>query len=234
MKKWHVITAILALLLLISVGTCSSNSAQVDRLKGQIDGIKAELDELGSSYEALQSKYNELRAASGILPEEPEPQPTPIARIGDTIANCGYGQNLSITLLWWKESDIVVRGPYSSGYYTFTAKPGMKFVLLAYEFQNNWIREQETPYLCAGEIVTAPKGYCYELWSPPVGVLSDEYNPRKAAAEEIETLIGDSGGYENLLPEESVVGCVVFEIPEDTRPVEANLVRLPYTISLEP
>jgi|GEM_PF-6563338 len=43
--------------------------------------------------------------------------------------------------------------------------------------------------------------------------------PRKATPDEIETLIGDSAGYEKLMPEQSVVGCIKFEIPEDAIPV---------------
>ncbi|HEC87499.1 MAG TPA: hypothetical protein ENI49_06535 [Thermoplasmatales archaeon] len=154
----------------------------------------------------------------------------PIARIGDTIPNVGADidkHNLSLTLLSWKESNIAVDGPYvGDEYYTFTAKPGMKFVILIYKFQNNWIRPQETPYLDAGEIATN-KGYIYPIWNPPLGIHSEEYKPRKATPEEIKTLIGDSGGYEDLLPEESVKGCVVFEIPEDQTTIEASIAYVP-------
>lgn len=70
------------------------------------------------------------------------------------------------------------------------------------------------------------------MWNPPVGVLSEEYNPREAT-NEVETLIGDSGGYEELLPEESTVGRVVFEIPEDETPVEARISGVSYLIKLD-
>lgn len=156
--------------------------------------------------------------------------PVPIARIGDTITEYRGKHDLPLTLLWWKESNIAVDGPYADGYYTFTARPGMKFIILAYKFQNNWIREQETPYLSAGEIGTAPKGYCYKVFDPHLGVHSEEYNPRKATSEEVNTLIGDSGGYERLLPEQSVTGCVVFEITEDATPIEASIVYLPLLV----
>jgi hypothetical protein len=153
-----------------------------------------------------------------------------IARIGDTIPNIGADidkHNLSLTLLSWEESNIAVDGPYSGDeYYTFTAKPGMKFVILIFKFQNNWIRVQETPYLNAGEIAT-DRGYIYSVWDPPLGVSSEEYKPRKATNEEVEKLIGDSGGYEDLLPEESVKGCVVFEIPEGQTPIEASIAYVP-------
>lgn len=61
-------------------------------------------------------------------------------------------------------------------------------------------------------------------WNPPAGIHSKEYKPRKATNEEIEVLVGDSGAYEDLLPEESIVGSVVFEIPEDETPIEASIV----------
>ncbi|MBA7590816.1 hypothetical protein ES708_32956 [subsurface metagenome] len=157
----------------------------------------------------------------------------PIARIGDTITEYQGKHDLPLTLLWWEESDIAVDGPYVSGYYTFTARPGMKFIILAYEFMNNGMREQETPYLSAGEIATTPKGYCYQVFHPPLGVHSEEYNPRRATAEEVKTLIGDSGGYERLWPEESVIGCVVFEIPKDATPIEASIVYLPLLVRFQ-
>jgi hypothetical protein len=165
----------------------------------------------------------------------PTPQPTqpPIIRIGDTIPEFSTDYpNLSLTLISWKESDIVIEGPYISGYYAFTAKPDMEFIVLTFRFQNNWIRPQETPYLRAGEVAT-DKGYFYPLWHPPSGILSEEYNPREATDYEIETLIVDSGGYEELLPEESTIGRVVFEIPEDETPVEASISGVAYLIKLD-
>jgi hypothetical protein len=155
----------------------------------------------------------------------------PVARIGETISEYGDTHDLPLTLLWWRESSIAVHGPYfPSEYYTFTARPGMKFVILAFMFENKGIREQETPYLHAGEIGTGPKGCCYKVWEPPLGVHSEEYNPRKSTWDEVNTLVGDSGGFETLLPEQSVVGCVVFEIPQETTPIEASIVGLPVLI----
>lgn len=357
MKKWYVITGILALLLIISVGTCSSNSGEVDRLKDELTTVKARLSELQTSYDNLLSEYSKLQAETSIPPEGTEviptetqienlpyswtegdflitvhevfksslgenwedyrvrisykntlkrttkadifigglklktdagnlydlessggtscydsfapeerhenvscsfrirktekptelwfyergghaeeaniifqlSEPTLIAKIGDTIPDCAGKQNLSLTLLWWRESKIA-RYEYIDGYYTFTAKPGMKFIILAYEFRNTGIKEQTTPYLSVGEIVTAPEGYHYEIFTPPSGIHSEEYKPRKATAEEVDTLIGDSGGYEDLLPEESVKGRVVFEIPEDATPIEAKIASIPYMI----
>ena len=57
MKKWYVITGILALLLVISLSTCSSNSARVDRLKDVLKGLEAEL---GSAKTQLAQSEAEL------------------------------------------------------------------------------------------------------------------------------------------------------------------------------
>ncbi|MBA7674957.1 hypothetical protein ES703_83185 [subsurface metagenome] len=67
------------------------------------------------------------------------------------------------------------------------------------------------------------KGYIYRVWHSPVGVFSEEYEPRKATMEEITTLIGGSGAYEELLPENLVKGRVVFEIPKLENPIEATI-----------
>lgn len=77
------------------------------------------------------------------------------------------------------------------------------------------------------------KGYFYPLWDPPAGAHSEEYDPREATDYEIETLFGDSGAYEDLLPEESVIGRIVFEVPEDQEPIEANILGFPYVINLQ-
>jgi len=157
----------------------------------------------------------------------------PIMRIGDTIPEFSTANpSLSLTLLSWKESDIAIEGPYISGYYAFTAKPGRKFIILTFRFQNNWTRPQNTPYLNAGEVAT-DKGYFYPMWHSPVGIHSEEYDPREATDYEIETLVGDSGAFEELWPEESIVGRVVFEIPEDETPIEASISGVPYPIKLD-
>lgn len=153
-----------------------------------------------------------------------------IVGMGDTVPN--VEQEISWTPLWWRESQIAVDGPYSSGFYTFTARPGMKFVILAYRFVNNGTRSEYTPYLSAGEIITA-KGYVYSLWDPPVGIWSEEYSPRKSTPREIDELIGRSGGYEELLPGRTVMGCTAFEIPEDEQSLEVKLFALLPLISLK-
>lgn len=161
-----------------------------------------------------------MNPSGQILGEKNIIVPIPVATIGDTIQ---IEPDLSLTLLSWKESNIAVNGPYAGGdYYIFKAKPDMKFIILTYEFKNNGIREQETPYLNEGEILTN-KGYIYQLWRPIGGFWTSS---RDATRSEIETLVGNSGGYEKLLPEESTIGRVVFEIPENAMPIEAEIIYL--------
>jgi hypothetical protein len=157
----------------------------------------------------------------------------PPARIGNTIPKVGSGnEDLSMRLIAWIESNIAVAGPYlGKKFYTFTATPGMKFVILEFEFRNNWVREQVTPSLGTGELRTG-KGYFYKVWSPPVGIHSKEYAPRPSTQEEVRTL-GKSGAFEPLLPEESVRGHVVFKVPEDEKPEEVNLSQVPVPIELD-
>jgi hypothetical protein len=156
--------------------------------------------------------------------------PIPAVDIGDTIPDFAteVGKNsLSLTLISWSESMIAVEGPYvGDEYYTFTAKPGMKFIDLIFEMKNNWTRVQETPYLDAGEVAT-DKGYIYEVWHSPLGIDSEEYKPRVATAQEIQLLLGDTAAYEDLMQEQSVRGRVVFEIAEDETPIEASIAYIP-------
>ena len=158
---------------------------------------------------------------------------TPIVRIGDRVSSLIGTHQLSLTLLWWKESPICVNGPYASkAYYTFTAKPGMKFIIIAYRLRNDWIREQTTPYLHHGEI-TIRKGYIYSVWNPIGGVQAEGYNARTATDEEMQSLIGDSGAFKKLLPEESCVGQIAFEIPKDATPTEVVLPQVPLVFRFE-
>ncbi len=178
-------------------------------------------------------------AGSPAAETSPEAQETPEApkvTVGDTLTGVGEGFNepgFAMKLLSWLESDIAVDGPYVGGYYTFTAKPGMKFVILQYEFTNDWVKQQDTPYLDAGEVLTAPNGYFYAVWVPPLGAQSDEYAPRPSTQDEVDSLGGDEGAFEALLPGESITGRVVFEIPEDMTPVEADIAYVSAKIAFE-
>jgi len=153
-------------------------------------------------------------------------------RIGDIISEIEGYEGLSVTFLSWVERDIAVEGPYCGDtYYSFNAKPGMKFIIIVFEFKNNGVREITTPHIDSGEITT-DKGYFYSVWSSPNGIYSEEYSPRESYEEEVKMFIGNSGGFEKLLPEESVKGCVMFEIPEDEVPLKANLEYIPFPIRL--
>ena len=71
------------------------------------------------------------------------------------------------------------------------------------------------------------------MWKPPSGTLSQEYDPRMTTEEELNTLLGDSGGYEELFPKESTVGRIVFEILEGETPIEASIKWVPYLIKFD-
>lgn len=62
MKKWYVISGILAVLWLISLGTCSNNSAEVDKVKGELadvrDEYKAELNEVVAQLSAVEGELD--------------------------------------------------------------------------------------------------------------------------------------------------------------------------------
>ncbi len=191
------------------------------------ESLKRELgsQEIPCTLEIWDSDYNTVL-------EENISIKIPVAKIGDVIEEIKDEHNMSLTIIKYLESDRVVDGPYiGEEYYTFTAKPNMKFIILIYKFQNNWIRPQSTPYFDECEILT-DKGYIYPCWSPPAGIDSEEYNPRKSTQEEIETYVGTSGGFKKLLPEESTIGCIVFEIPKDESPVEIAIEGVPYIIKL--
>jgi len=67
MKKWYVITGILALLLVISTSTYSGKSDEVDRLKNELTVVKAELNELQSDKEAVAKKHAKALAYAEFL-----------------------------------------------------------------------------------------------------------------------------------------------------------------------
>lgn len=74
-------------------------------------------------------------------PPTPTTTPRPVARAGDIIPEVGAdtgNKSLSLAFISWKESNIAVVGPYRGDeFYTFTAKPGMKFIILIFEFRNS-------------------------------------------------------------------------------------------------
>jgi len=145
------------------------------------------------------------KAGTAGTPITPTPTPVGSYRIGDVATITPYADTrFSVAFLWWKESPIAVDGPYfENDYYTFTARPEMKFVILAFRFRNDWKRPLETPSL--GGTVITDRGYEFPAWSPPLGVQSKEYGPRPSTQEELQALPGNAAAYEELLPELSYV-----------------------------
>lgn len=133
-------------------------------------------------------------------------------------------KTITLTLLSWRESDKVLAGPYSEEtYYVCTARPGNKFISLIFELRNDWSKPQKTPYFNFGDVFT-DKGTIYPSWQTPSDptLFHEEYAAIPATKEEIDTLIGNSGG-RDLLPGESILGRVIFEVPQDEHPVEASI-----------
>lgn len=124
---------------------------------------------------------------------------------------------LKIRFLWWMKSSKAVDGPYSSGYYTFFAKPGRKFVIVGFKFINSADHPIDTPYFTEGTIYTED-GRFYLLWDPPAGALSEEYHPEKSTPREVRRLTGNSGGYEELFPGEAQRGCLAWEVVDSDVP----------------
>jgi hypothetical protein len=175
----------------------------------------------------------EKGAASPTVTATPTPTPVGSYRIGDVATITPYvDTRFSLTFLWWKESPIAVDGPYSENdYYTFTARPNTKFVILAFRFRNDWKSPLETPSL-SGTVIT-DKGYEFPEWSPPLGVHSEEYGPRLSTQEELQALPGNAAAYEELFPEqESGQGVLVFEVPVDRSPISVQLSYLDRPVML--
>ena len=174
--------------------------------------------------------------ASPVTVDVSSAMPTPpasqlrIANFGDTLAVEGRS-GLEFTLISWQESDWVVNGPYTSGYYTFIAPPGMKFINVQFQFTNVAAREQFTPYLSTGELTVAAQGGNYDLWSPVGGINAEVYNPRSSTDDEIKALGGGEGAYVALLPGGSIKGRLIFEVPENVVPVAAEVSGLAVAFS---
>jgi len=140
---------------------------------------------------------------------------------GETIEK----HNISMKLLWGRSSETVVYRPWLDEYFTYTAKPGKKFVIVAFEFKNEGIREEGTPHITSGEILT-DEGYIYSDWSmPDLPSEKEAYKERKATKEEINKRL-TGVGWTHLMQGETTKGRIVFEIPEDAEPVEAKLKKL--------
>ena len=154
--------------------------------------------------EQLDGKISVTTRKGGVLTEENITIQIPFIKVGDTIEEVrpDISHNLSLIFLSWGESENATNNDY-----TATAGDGMKLIVLYFECKNSWIRSQDNVYIKADEILTN-KGYIYsEIWT-------DYF-----------------WGYNELLPEESIVGCLAFEIPENEIPIEASIEYIPFLIN---
>ena len=190
-------------------------TSSIERIPGQ-DSFTIEVTAFG--------RYEEVLAQKSFT------EKIPIVSIGATLPD--VKNDISLTLLWWKESNIALERWGENEIYTISSKPGMKFVILAYEFQNNGRRPKETPYFDKGEIATS-QGYIYPLTSLGYRDYLEEHSPRKPTSRELSEFIGDSGGYKKLQHGKKVMGRVLFEIPSNEKPSEIKIYNLFPIISLD-
>jgi len=148
--------------------------------------------------------------------------PLPSMKVGEAVNNVAARNELSLAFLGWKESGAVVYS-YKGSHYRFEAKPGMKFVVLALTLHNNG---KDALFIDAlsptdGEIAT-DKGI-YKSWTPD---FSEKYLWKKDA----KSLTPLTKG--KIMPDESIVFHVAFEVPENERPLYASLSNVPAYLNL--
>ncbi len=175
---------------------------------------------------------------SPIIAEKSITIPVPVAGIGYTepvgmFIEKTLQETLPLTLISWMEGEKALAGPFEKGiYYTYTAKPGNRFITLVFELRNDWTKSQKIPHMWKGDILT-DKGKIYSARQIPTDpAILTEYTTKAATEEEIDALVGYSGGYE-LPPGESIKGRIVFEVPQDENLVEASIQRLRPLIAYE-
>jgi len=134
---------------------------------------------------------------------------------------------LTITFKSCLESSIAVEGGFTNGTFTCTAKPGMKFEILFFEYKNNSNNEQTTPLIGSliGEEdkITTDDGNQYPIWSNGWAHGDIEYNRRESTQEEIDKFFGGSAGMNKLSAGQSAKGVATFEIPANSHPVSVTL-----------
>ena len=113
MKKWYVITGILALLLVISISTCSSNSAEVDRYRAKLSDVRteyeAELDDMRAQLRAVKGELRGAKDDLGDVSAELETINSQLARLKAT-KEINFGNGLRIFDLdagdYWVEGKV--------------------------------------------------------------------------------------------------------------------------------
>ena len=170
--------------------------------------------QIGSSQ--IRATISAIDEAGKVIGEKAISISIPTVGIGDTIPKTGqiHGmRDLSLTPISWTESNINVVLMSSPGdYYTYSARPGKKFIILFFIIKNNWIRPQRSYVGSHNAEVATDKGYIY----PGFRIVGRQR--RRSTENEIEAL---ACPFKELLPGESSRDCFVFEIPEVERPVEA-------------
>ena len=145
-----------------------------------------------------------LSCVAPATPQQTAPLGPNTAHIGDTVQVSRRDTGINMTLLSCSETVEAV----TNGSYTYTLKPGMKFIIFTYSFKNDGVREQQIPHFYQGEVKT-DRGYYYKILS--------SHSPYRA-----------------LLPEDSMEGKTIFEIPEQQVPTEIQLVNIPAIIQVAP
>ena len=178
------------------------------------------------------------RLQNSLLRTTPTPEPiiTPTPKeisFGDTVRVRNL-DGLEVTFTKWGEHDSNIK-QYASAYYTFQTIHGMKFISIWYRFTNAGNREIRTPYWGPdrGELLTSPDQYYYKIWGAPVDIHAPRYIPSASSDYEISVLPGMSGGFNTLLPGQSIEGSIVFEIPNNAMPVTATIPNIDEIISFK-
>ena len=179
----------------------------------QILGLKIKWDSSHNVF-IIQNSTSTITPSSSVLNSIPATMTVSTVATQGMILKLAAAKAMPLKLLWWKESNTTIVGPFDDGYHIYSAQPGMKFVTLVYRITNNWVESKDVPDI-EGYIKT-DKGYYYSEWSSLF-----ENNYKIATQKEINAFLGKYNGYKStLLPGCSTKGWITFEIPKNEKPVE--------------
>lgn len=170
----------------------SCGDRDIDRLRIENAELRKQLEDLRRS-----SNSNEAQKSS----EDSEVQTISVGAEARMDSNPG----LRFKFLKWRESPIAVEGPFSGNEYcTYSAKPGMKFVVMDYKVRNADVRQHYVSQIGAAYVKTS-KGYEHTKFDHP-GCNSDAAKTpcraRKSTPHEISELVASTITKSKLLPEE--------------------------------
>ena len=156
--------------------------------------------EVGSS--SLMGRLRVLDREGKVLLEENLVFSLPTLRMGETLPQVDWTENVSFTPLSWSENRTVT---YTRSYSylgpevcTVEADPGTEFILLHFRYRNLSESSQRTPWISFGQMATEG-GELYPL-----------------------TPYSEGARWVDLEPGESVEGFFTFQVPEGERPLEAS------------